>query len=293
MQPFHSKANDPGKEVHMSDLSRDWNKLNYTYYDLDAAASKALGKDGRLNEERYKAALLKIMNALYPSSATIIRSVRKKLLDGAPGSLVRLHWNLHSSKDGEWQDYIINVIYDRHALQGTAYSIEFYLGTSETHEKITAHPGNLVGQVFTFSNSQGDLCLDCKTEEATGILSRGQVPLTLHLLHHLADSVADHSLDSFADAEVESYLGKHLHWRFVRLGGDLIPASMFPQTRIKVLRGKGQLKKAYGVSLEGGAAYFPAYDTATYAHLPNTTANKPWGLRHGEGSNEFYGSAFQ
>lgn len=277
LEPFHLKDNDQAKvkEVYTPEQTRDWTKLNYTYSDLADAAVENTNPDGTLNEGNYKAALLKRMNGLYASSATLVKSLVRSPPSNAPEKLQRLHQDLASFGENKWPDYIINVVYDRYALNGSAYSIEFYLGASETVDKVRARPGNFVGQVYTFSNSKSETCGNCRSQQAEGVLSRAQVPLTLHLLNHAKDSVDDHRLAAFKEGEIHEYLKDHLHWRFVLLGGEELPAERFPRTYITVLGGTAELTK----SNEDGDQ-FAAYHG--HGPLPEVTEGKPWGLKAAE-----------
>lgn len=269
LEPFHLKDNDRAeiKEVYTPDQTRDWTKLNYTYSDLAEAAAGATNKDWTLNEEVYKANLRNRMIDLYDSCAHIFQSVVSHPPANVPKKLQRLHRDLTSYSDNKWLDYIVNIVYDRYALNGSPYSIEFYLGASETADNMRAHPVNYVGHVYTFSNSKGETCGNCKSQQIAGVLSRAQVPLTLHLLHHFNDSVDEHNLTGFTQDAIHEYLQKHLHWRFVALGGQEIPAEQFPKTYITVLGGKAELNEA-------NSAIYHSHEP-----LPLITHGKPGGLK--------------
>lgn len=283
LQPFHMKDNDPEMSTYTSDECRDFTKLNYTYDDLDDAASGALKTDGSgmLDEEKYTAALRRRMNEMYPGSANVLATMKKDPVLQVPVGLMPSRDDIIGGEPTPWNDFIINVLYDRYALQGAAYSIEFYLGGPKARRKTTFHPRNFVGRVYTFSNGQGESCPNCTSQETAGILSRGQVPLTLHLLHHAIDSVDDHSLDPSADDGVEEYLKNHLQWRFVRFGGEVVSASLFSKTRVTVLRGSGELRGPDKEYLRGSGDHVPVY--RNYSALPHITAGKAWGVHPEDG----------
>lgn len=142
-----------------------------------------------------------------------------------------------------WHDYIINVDYDRYALSGKAYSIEFHLGGEEDNPSSIWSPSNFVGEVYTFSNNQMAACPTCTTQKEEGVLSRAQIPLTLHLLHHAIDDVPGHDIDSFVKGDIEKYLVKKLHWRYIEFGGREIPADKFPKTDVEIFVGHGEVPK--------------------------------------------------
>ncbi|KAI8240174.1 hypothetical protein K4K55_001084 [Colletotrichum sp. SAR 10_96] len=186
LQPFHLKDNDPEKQAYTADLTRDWNKLGYSYDVLEEIAK------------------------VDPEEAT-------------------------------WNDYIINVDYDRYASGGSSYSIEFFLGGPRAVDATNNfHPLNYIGCVYTFSGGQRVKCGNCSNQAEKGVMSRGQLPLTVHILQQAADEI--HSLKTYEQDRVGKYLIEHLKWRFVLLGGNVVSEKRFPDTVVTVFKGTGRFK---------------------------------------------------
>ncbi|KAI8189519.1 hypothetical protein K4K51_004322 [Colletotrichum sp. SAR 10_75] len=70
LQPFHLKDNDPEKQAYTADLTRDWNKLGYSYDVLEEIANveDVVDTYGTLKEEAFKNALRAKLGSLYPSA---------------------------------------------------------------------------------------------------------------------------------------------------------------------------------------------------------------------------------
>ncbi|KAI8229146.1 hypothetical protein K4K54_001758 [Colletotrichum sp. SAR 10_86] len=211
LQPFHLKDNDPEKQAYTADLTRDWNKLGYSYDVLEEIANveDVVDTYGTLKEEAFKSAL------------------RAKL-----GSL---------PEEATWNDYIINVDYDQYASGGSSYSIEFFLGGPRAVDATNNfHPLNYIGCVYTFSGGQRGKCGNCSNQAEKGVMSRGQLPLTVHILQQAADEI--HSLKTYEQDRVAKYLTEHLKWRFVLLGGKVVSEKRFPDTVVTVFKGTGRFK---------------------------------------------------
>jgi tyrosinase len=242
LEPFHFKDEHDQVNTYASDTCRDWTKFGYTYDDLDNAVSDGvLDGSKRLRESLYIAALRKNLSFLYPGSAHAISAIRQSDRLTPPG--LDKPEDQYGPDGGRWQDYIVNISYDRYALAGKAYSIEFHLGGNENDPSSIWAPHNFVGKVYTFSNAQTEACPNCTTQQEHGVLSRAQVPITLHLIHHVIDNVPGHNLGSFFQDDVERYLVDNLHWRFIELGGKELAADKFPKTEIEVFVGQGEVLK--------------------------------------------------
>ncbi|KAK9776312.1 putative tyrosinase [Seiridium cardinale] len=138
------------------------------------------------------------IHKIYPSTKNYVHGIRR---DGK----AKNKQFFEEDKDS-WDDYIINVVYDRYALNGLSYTIEFDL------------EGRLVGQVSQRNN---------------GVLSRAQVPLTVPIMVlALYDYLG--SLQSMKQEAVRNYQEAHLRWKFVQPGGAVKLASDFPKTRISI-----------------------------------------------------------
>jgi tyrosinase len=263
--------------------------MNYQYDDLAALAEGALLPDKTLDEEKFTHNHKASINATYPSTAHLVQSIRASPEIDAPAGLAPVT----GDKSKSWNDYIINVVYDRYALGGRSYSIQFYLGGPENANETHFQTQNYVGQVYTFGGGSASLegsCGNCKTQSDHGVLSCGQVPLTIQLLHHSLDSVGDHPLKDFT--EVEEYLALHLRWRYIGMGGMVVDAEQFPKTKVAVLRGVGKVPQAEPVAPahEDARVYSLQVNTASgpqvamppvysgYQALPSITEGKPGGL---------------
>jgi len=202
--------------------------MNYQYDDLVPAAG-AKNPDGTVNQERYLRDLRAHVDQIYPSTSTVVRDI--------PGYL---------SQDNKFDDYLINVIYDRYALNGRAYSILFFLGDPPQSLSGYRDHENFVGIVYTFSTPVVDAngnanCGSCANQKASKVLSKAQIPLTLPLLAKLSTHPATGAtpIGNVDPATVELILSRLLQWKFVQLGGTEKPAGDFPNTEIAVLRGEG------------------------------------------------------
>ncbi|KAL3426473.1 hypothetical protein PVAG01_03264 [Phlyctema vagabunda] len=228
LRPFHYDENGG---TWTSDMCRDWTTLRYQYDDLVPHA-RAKNPDGTINQEIYLQELREYIDETYPATNTKVRDV--------PGYV----------RDHKFDDYVINVIYDRYALEGHAYAILFFLGEAPEELNNYRDSKNFVGLVYTFSSPilDGEGCVNCAKQKADGILSKAQVPLTLPLLgklseRPLADSPApglpSPGVGDFDQRTVEVVLKRLLNWKFVQLGGRERHAEEFPRTEIAVLRGEG------------------------------------------------------
>ncbi|KAM5350817.1 hypothetical protein ACJ41O_007322 [Fusarium nematophilum] len=283
LYPFHDKDNgDPNTDVWTANKCRDWTVFNYQYDDLMDLSKKALNEDKTLNEKHFKCLLRGYINEIYPCTEKFIWSIDETRGIDIPRNL---RPDLGDQKN-QWHDYIINVVYDRYALGGRSYTIKFYLGGPKNVDKTRFEPQNYVGSVYTFGGgvrSTEESCSNCKKQADAGVLSCAQVPLTIQLLHHAIDGVADHPLKDFED--VGAYLKLHLRWKVIAFGGveleeeDLGP---FHRTKITVYRGigkpqhvsvKAEALKDVPVSAVDALVAAPIVDSATA--VANGAADKP------------------
>ncbi|KAH7013796.1 hypothetical protein EDB80DRAFT_749421 [Ilyonectria destructans] len=264
LQPFHNKTDgNPEKDVWTAELCRNWTDLNYHYDDLMKLSENALASDGTLDEQKFISDLQVYINATYPSTAHLVSAIREAPKVETPEGLTP---DDADEKSKSWKDYIINVLYDRYALNGRSYTIEFYLGGPENQPKTHYEPQNLVGRVYTFGGgvrSSEAGCGNCKKQSDAGVMSCGQVPLTIELLHH----ALDHS------------------------GGAVLDASRFPNTEISVLRGVGRPRQVKKTAAAEGGVRFSAMESLSldanaaaptlppvysdYKVLPQITQGKP------------------
>ncbi|KAF5547017.1 tyrosinase precursor [Fusarium napiforme] len=271
LEPFHRKDNDPQKEVWTAQACRDWTELNYQYDDLAEVAERTIQKHGRFIPGEFQRELRSHIDTIYPGTGYLIQSIDKfsTVLDGIRS---------YPSQKGSWKDYIINVVYDRYALDGLSYTIQFFLGGAPGEDTASLEKHNYIGHVYSFggrqSTSEGS-CRNCKRQAAAQVLSCAQIPLTIHLLHHLRDNIPDHSVEN--PDEIEDYLRLHLRWRVVKYGGEVISGEgfkNFSKLQISVLRGTGRINPDNAQS--AGPVSFLYSD---YVPLPGITDGKPGGLQ--------------
>ncbi|KAG5781349.1 hypothetical protein H9Q73_004978 [Fusarium xylarioides] len=269
LEPFHRKDNDPEKEVWTAQACRDWTELNYQYDDLAEVAERTIRKHGRFTSGNFQQELRLHIDTIYPGTGHLIESMDRS--SATPNGIRPCQ-----SQTESWKDYIINVVYDRYALDGLSYTIQFFIGEDTT----SFGKRHYVSHVYSFggrqSTSEGS-CRNCKTQAAAQVLSCAQVPLTIHILHHIKDDIPDHSIEDYD--EIEEYLRLHLRWRVVKYGGEVVSKEGFKKNfsklQISVLRGTGQIKPGNAQSAGSVSSLF-----SDYVPLPEITDGKPGGLQH-------------
>ncbi|SCO36199.1 related to tyrosinase precursor [Fusarium fujikuroi] len=277
LEPFHRKNNDPEKEVWTAQACRDWTELNYQYDDLAEVTERTMRKHGRFIPGEFQAELQSHIDTIYPGTGHLIESINRS-------SAIPIGRRLCQSQPGPWKDYIINVVYDRYALDGLSYTIQFFIGGPPGEDTTIFEKHNYIGHVYSFggrqSTSEGS-CRNCKKQAAAQVLSCAQVPLTIHLLQHVKDNIPDHSLKDFG--EIEEYLRLHLRWRLVRYGGEVISEEgfkrNFSKVQISVLRGTGRIKPDNALSAGSVSSLY-----SDYVPLPEITDGKPGGLQRDKAS---------
>ncbi|KAK4696632.1 hypothetical protein P7C71_g1311, partial [Lecanoromycetidae sp. Uapishka_2] len=123
LPPFHYNTQSGSWT---SDRGRDWRLSNYQYDDLKDMPP---GKPTPV----FQASLSQHINNLYASTSSIVAGTGYTL------------------ENDTFNDYIINVVYDRYALKGRAYSILFYIGEPTRDFSLSKSDPNFVGAIFTFS----------------------------------------------------------------------------------------------------------------------------------------------
>jgi tyrosinase len=270
--PFHTRDNgDPSEDYWTSTMARDWTKLLYQYDDL-VPSQDAILPDKTLDEKKYQTELLQYIQKTYPNTSQIVDSIVQNP-DISNESFL-------GADDGTWPDYIINVVYDRYALNGRSYSIQFYLGGDPNNRDSTfQYPENFVGKVYSFGGlplttadgTAAGSCANCAAQSNAKVLSKAQVPITHQLIRQALDDGYHHIGNILAD-DIETYLAGHLHWKFVAIGAIEKDATDFPDTKISVWSGTGMPRSID----QNPVGLPPKYEN--YAPIHAATDNKPGGL---------------
>lgn len=272
LAPFHTRDNgDPSEDYWTSTMARDWTKLFYQYDDL-VPSPEAILADKTLNERKYQTDLLKYVQEIYPNTSQVV-------------DMIVQNPDISNEKflgvdDGSWPDYIINVVYDRYALNGRSYSIQFYLGGDPNNRDSTfEYPENFVGKIYSFGGvaptpadaTDGGGCANCTAQNNAKVLSKAQVPLTHQLIRQALDEDYHH-VNNIVGDDIENYLAAHLHWKFVAIGDIEKEAADFPDTKISVWSGTGTPRTID----QNTVALPPKYDD--YSPIHAATDGKTGGL---------------
>lgn len=158
LEPFHKKDNDSEKEVWTAQACRDWTELNYQYDDLAEVAERTIRKYGRFISGEFQRELRSHINTIYPGTGHLIESMETS--SNTPDGL-----RPSQHQNGLWKNYTINVVYDRYALDGLSYTIQFFIGGPPGEDTTNFEKHNYVGHVYSFggrhSTSEGS-CRNCK-----------------------------------------------------------------------------------------------------------------------------------
>lgn len=232
-----------------------------------------LGKDV-LDEEEYKIHLREHIKAIYP----IAQKYWKAIFEKKNRDENKDFFGPTDTKHETWNDYVINVVYDRYALNGSSYSIQFWPGGDGEHPETTFRDEeNLIGQVYSFAGMDPSVepCSNCASQKDEKVLSRAQVLLTIPII----SQALDHRFRYIETTRIESvigYLRDHFQWKFVQIGGIERPAKQFPNTKISVLRGIGKPQTAPDDKTDIPPIY------AEYQILHKVTEKKAYGVKEND-----------
>ncbi|KAK2778714.1 tyrosinase [Colletotrichum kahawae] len=218
--PFHTDIN---ASPFNSDILQSWENYGYTYDDFAPAPGS--------NTPISPADLQKALTKKYSALRTMLRNVSGQNIAGLDN------------------DFIINVLYNRHALGGRSYNIHFFVGEADdipsAPTEYLSSPHH-VGSVHTFSKNwskSGVTCKNCETQKGVGQLSKAQVPVTLQLLQRAVNQDAKwRGIQHLGEDHVVEYLKDNLHWRivsafYVQVPGELIPTEKLPNLKVFFLKG--------------------------------------------------------
>lgn len=136
-------------------------------------------------------------------------------------------------------DPVINIIYDRYALNGAPYFLLFFLGqpNSQVHWR---KQDCLIGNVFTFSarfSEEEITCTNCYKQKQKHILSRAQIPMTA-----VVDK--DHRVDR---ETARNYLEKNLKWTAIHDNDRPVDRKKLKDLKITLSVGLNELRKDLGM----------------------------------------------
>lgn len=256
LKPFRNTPNS----YWTTSTARDWTRLNYQYDTL--ALSQETAKDDGLGEpnlSKYKSNLLRHVQEKYPGTL----SWMEKLYDAKIG------------EDFSWDDYVIKVQYDRYALGGCGYTIEFQFGREQ--EGADSTPTYPIGIVSNFAGMDPAGCANCSAQKARKALSRGQVALTIPLIY-MAKQGKFPGFDNERDRpQVERFLADNLNWDFFTLKGEKLSTTqhskLLEETKIWIARGQGRPEFDDEKKLSR-----PRYDPASYEVIYAWKEGKAWWL---------------
>jgi tyrosinase len=137
-------------------------------------------------------------------------------------------------------DPVINVIYNRYALEGTPYAIHFFIGPVNDSAPYSVQP-SLVGSVHTFtapyqttvataSSAPTYGCVNCMRQAAAGTLSAAEVPIQRSIdFEGLGITGGGGGSDRVA---LERHLVDNLRWVAVRNDGSPVPDDKLTDLKI-------------------------------------------------------------
>lgn len=257
LRPFHK---EDGTYWTSNDV-RETAPLGYTYPELEKW--KYVDDQGNYDAAAHKAALHAYLHKVHNVSAKaafLARQTADPGEEGKPG-LLQLQLTTTDPMPEEdilgFDDYVVDVIYNRFALGGLPYTIHIFVGKVPDQLPYTFDDpeGSLVGQVYTFSSPADQLgtdaevgCINCRSQEAAEVLSSGTVVLTNALItrwknqlkhtprHRMPDSAPD-VLASMKPEDVIPFLKTNLRWRVTSVNG-VVPREELKELRVSVAAGK-------------------------------------------------------
>lgn len=299
LTPFHK---DTHGTFWTADACRNWKTFNYDYDDLSPPADPS----SSLSTFGLSLAAAPPIAATSEAPAVIKAApITAAAASEAPGTDVSAGVDITALKrqinarygrirnalrespeiDGRKNDYIINVIYDRYALGGCPYIVHFFVGAAPSgpiSAAVIQSSNSYLGSVYTFSSGQEGqgtsvACHNCRRQKNTGVLSTGQLPISVPLLTHAKDQNIP-ELQSLHPDAVEVYLETKLTWIAVEVNGSggsesiLDIPSQLPRTRIYALKGIAEHPES-----ENELSAFTNYE-----FLWGATRGKPGGADQGD-----------
>jgi tyrosinase len=275
LRPFHKTplaGEEPNDAYWTSQDCREVTALGYTYVGLEKW--HYLKSDRTYDRDAHIAALSRQLNIDYNSAWS---AAEKSALTKDPGeahgvNLMSLPALQVATKkqvmDLEFNDYVVNVVYEKFALGGNSFTIHIFIGDPPASAPYNFQGGWQVGQVFNFSTEPGDLgaspagCGNCQEQQLTGAASSGRVILTNALItrwkHQVPHGSSSELLASMEPEHVVDFLKKHMHWR-VSSFEEEVPLDRIPSLKVSVARGKAR-HYADRSRLSEFGGYVPVYE---------------------------------
>ncbi|PKX95965.1 tyrosinase [Aspergillus novofumigatus IBT 16806] len=208
LKPFHKNTEG---EIYSSDGARDFTKLGYTYPELV-----------NTNIDKLK----RVISSKYGNSVTVLKEMKTtegRLVDG-----VEEHY---------FNDYLINIEYDRYALDGEPYIVDFYVKGKDQPGRVgqTRH----LGSFFNFSAPVLPDCENCADQKQSGVKSKAQVPITLPVCNLAVDTEFP-DVTSLVLGHVGVQLQDQLFWTVSTPSGQEIPLEHLKGLHVTVHVGTAQ-----------------------------------------------------
>ncbi|KAF5988305.1 di-copper centre-containing protein [Fusarium bulbicola] len=248
LKPFLKSTGE--EDYYTSNDIRDVTPLGYTYPGLEKW--NYTDQDGKYNKERHVKDLNILLNNAYGSGRRAVQKARLTASPGQPG--LQLNAITRDDVPEEDQigvpDYVVDVIYEKFALDGVPFSIHIFVGKPGEAPYLFTGEDPPVGEIVNFSSPkelEGETsgCGNCRSQAADHTKSTGRVVLTNALItrwknripHTPDDPNAPKVLQSMKPEDVVEFLKHNLHWRVTSLGR---PVDLGRIPSLKVALGVGK-----------------------------------------------------
>ncbi|KAL2827352.1 hypothetical protein BDW59DRAFT_171376 [Aspergillus cavernicola] len=232
LPPFH--INKEGK-YYSSDSARYTERLGYTYPDLLKPNVDHLEAD------------LKNKYGKHISKLKAPVDDKKNLVPGIGVDI--------------FPDYVINVEYDRFALGGEPYTVNFYLDTYNNQSKSSERCA--LGSFYNFTAPVVPDCKNCKAQKDRGVKSKAQVPITLPL-QGLVRSPNYTDANSMERFHVEILLEQQLQFSVTKRSGEEIPPKKVPGLLVTVQAGEARYPRDDSLDVFKPQTYKPLWKATQY-----------------------------
>ncbi|KAL9607640.1 MAG: hypothetical protein Q9167_007463 [Letrouitia subvulpina] len=252
LRPFHK---DRDGHYWTSNDAREVTALGYTYPGLEKWKYRNL--DGSYDQATHIKELTRTLNTDYNSAWSAVQKAR---LTADPNTDSGLKLQSLSSLiaathvdpvDIHIDDYVVNVIYEKFALNGTSFTIHIFVGKVPDQLPYSfQEPGTQVGEIFNFSTEPGSAgnspagCQNCRNQQHDHSKSTGRVVLTNALITrfknrvpHEPDDDGPRTLAGMEPHHVVPFLKSNFHWRVTSMGTLLDPEAI-PSLKVSVAVGK-------------------------------------------------------